>query len=131
MADQEMKQSLVYLCNPKLRVLLKDNLKKPDFTSTENIKVNVDFSSNNLKCNFIPTVSHKRKTPGSEKTANELDEEKEIRMERQNIIDAVIVRIMKVDFFINSLGEEARNSQWVNAECDETSHHLHASTKYD
>jgi hypothetical protein len=41
----------------------------------------------------VPTQSHKKKT--TEKTEAEKMDDKEIRIERQNIIDAVIVRIMK------------------------------------
>ncbi len=98
--EQELNQSLVFLCNPKMRVLLKENLKKPQFEENENVKINIDFSNNNLKCQFIPTQSHKKKVVGGPKTTAEIDDEKEIKLERQNIIDAVIVRIMKVTLII-------------------------------
>jgi cullin 3 len=43
--------------------------------------------------NFVPAVTHKKKT--TDKTEAEKVDDKEIRIERQNIIDAVIVRVMK------------------------------------
>jgi len=46
-----------------------------------------------MKVNFIPTQTHKKKT--TEKNEKEKTDDNEIRIERQNIIDAVIVRIMK------------------------------------
>lgn len=41
----------------------------------------------------MPVQTHKKKT--TEKTETEKVDDKEIRQERQNIIDAVIVRVMK------------------------------------
>jgi hypothetical protein len=68
-------------------------MKKPQFTDAEKLVVTGNFSNPNLKVNFIPISSHKKKT--AEKSDIEKNNDKEIRIERQNIIDAVIVRIMK------------------------------------
>ena len=107
--EAELNNSLVYLCNPKQKILDKENMKKPQFVSTEKVSVNEGFSNNNLRVNFVPTQTHKKKT--TEKTETEKVDDKEIRIERQNIIDAVIVRIMKVIIlflFINFLYRQER-----------------------
>lgn len=57
------------------------------------MSVTANFANPNLKVNFIPSVSHKNPTPNQTDPNDQGD--KEIRLERQNIIDAVIVRIMK------------------------------------
>lgn len=77
---EELKLALLYLCNPKQKLLKKENEKKPTFTSNEKITVNIDFSNNNMRVNFIPTQSYKIKT--TEKTEEEKQNEKEIRQER-------------------------------------------------
>ena len=46
-----------------------------------------------MRINFIPSQTHQKKE--TKKTEKEEKEEKDIRLERQNIIDAVIVRVMK------------------------------------
>jgi hypothetical protein len=45
----------------------------------------------------VPPVTHKKKegADGAGKSEKDAADDKEIRMERQNIVDAVIVRIMK------------------------------------
>lgn len=68
-------------------------MKTPQFSDSEKISVNNNFSNPNVKVVFIPAQTHKKKT--AEKTETEKMDDKEIRLERQNIIDAVIVRIMK------------------------------------
>jgi peroxiredoxin family protein len=47
-----------------------------------------------LKCSFIPERSAVRRGTAEEEKKDTKDDN-EIKMERQNIIDAVIVRIMK------------------------------------
>jgi hypothetical protein len=90
-------QQMMFLFNPKLRLLAKENTKVPKCTPTEKIEVNAAFANPNLKCSFIPQQNHKKTKVSSEdqKQAREADD-KEIKLERQNIIDAVVVRIMKV-----------------------------------
>jgi len=68
-------------------------MKKPQFLPTEKASVNQGFTNANIRVNFIPAQTHKKKT--TEKTETEKMDDREIRIERQNIIDAVIVRIMK------------------------------------
>lgn len=75
-------------------------MKKPQFAPTEKVTVNQGFSNNNLRVNFVPTQTHKKKT--AEKNDAEKVDDKEIKTERQNIIDAVIVRIMKVNLFVTN-----------------------------
>lgn len=81
------------MCNPKLKLLDKENSKKPQFQPNEKIKVNLDFSNSSNRVSFVPTQTHKKKTADA-KDDKQVDD-KEIRIERQNIIDAVVVRIMK------------------------------------
>lgn len=84
---------MMFLCNPKMKILNKENMKKPVFAPTEKLSVFTTFSNNNLKCSFVPTQTHKKVS--ADKSEGEKGDEKEIRLERQNIIDAVVVRIMK------------------------------------
>lgn len=46
----------MYLCNPKFKILVKENMKTPKFADNEKIKLNFDFSSNNMRINLIPLV---------------------------------------------------------------------------
>lgn len=90
---EELHNQLMYLFNPKQKILLKENQKVPQCQPSEKIRVNLDFQHANVKVSFVPTVKHTK--PNLEKTDREKGDEKEIKQERQNIIDAVIVRIMK------------------------------------
>ncbi len=94
-----MNEALRFLCNPKMKILAKENMKTPQFQPGEKATVNLDFTNANQRCNFIPIVTNKRKTVG--KTEEEVVDDKEIKVERQNIIDATIVRIMKVSPVVN------------------------------
>ena len=60
----------------------------------EQIKLNVKFSSNNIRVNLVPTSSQKRKDP-NEKTKEEKEAEKSVQVERQVIIQATSVKVMK------------------------------------
>jgi hypothetical protein len=44
---------------------------------------------------YVPTQTHKKKAGDTKEDDKIKNDDKEIRQERQNIIDAVIVRIMK------------------------------------
>ena len=55
-------------------------MKKPSFAPTEKISVNEKFSNANIRVNFVPTQTHKKKT--TEKTEMEKTDDKEIKMER-------------------------------------------------
>ena len=65
--DSELNNALLYLCNPKMKILDKENMKKPTFAPTEKVSVNSKFSNPNIKVNFVPTSTHKKKT--TEKSA--------------------------------------------------------------
>lgn len=82
--DKDLSSALMYLCNPRQKILDKENMKKPEFAPTEKLKPTASFSNPNIKVNFIPPqrveVEKKVDKPDSE---------------RKNIIDAVVVRIMK------------------------------------
>jgi hypothetical protein len=75
-----LNNALVFLCNPKQRLLNKENMKKPQFVPTEKISVNLEFSNNNIRVTFVPTQTHKKPVGGA--TEKEKGDDKEIRMER-------------------------------------------------
>ena len=59
--DDFLKPALIHLCNPKLRVLDKQ-IKKPTLDDpNEKIKINLKFTSNNIRVNLIPTQTAKKK----------------------------------------------------------------------
>ncbi len=82
--DKDLSSSLMYLCNPRQKILDKDNFKKPEFTPTEKMRPTATFSNPNIKVSFIPPQRVE-----IEKKVDKPDSE------RKNIIDAVVVRIMK------------------------------------
>ena len=91
--DEFLKPALIQLCNPKVRVLDKA-VKKPTFDDpNEQIKLNMKFSSNNIRVNLIPTQSNKKKNPGADE--KEAGQAKEVQTERQVIIQATSVKILK------------------------------------
>lgn len=94
LTKKEIDIQLKYLCNPKQRVLNKQDLKKPVFKESEEIKVNMAFKNPALRVNLVPKKTHKKKT-ATEKGEVQLQVEQETKMERQHVLDAIIVRIMK------------------------------------
>jgi cullin 3 len=52
--DTELNQGMSSLCNPKIKVLLKANMKSPKFEPTEKAKINLAFANQNVKVNMIP-----------------------------------------------------------------------------
>ena len=93
-SESDLKEALKYMCNPKMRIVEKGNAKVPDFTPQEICKIFTAFKNPNVRVNFIPAPVEKvdlTKTGpgGTGAAANPLTEE------RKNIMDAVIVRIMK------------------------------------
>lgn len=88
--------ALLKLCSPNSKVLLKDNEKKPQFEPTENIRVNEKFQSNHMRVNLVPQVSMNKIQQGGGKAAGIDDLDKEVAKDRQHVIDAVTVRIMKM-----------------------------------
>lgn len=92
--EAELTKQLKQLCNPKMRIINKEALKSPKFTPDEKLEVNKDFKASLIKLNFIPKPVLKRKDP-NEKSEVQNQVEEEIKMERQLVLDAMIVRIMK------------------------------------
>ena len=91
-----MMDALLKLCSPNSKVLLKDNQKKPQFEPSENIQVNDKFQSNSIRVNLVPQISMNKIQQGGGKAAGIDDLDKEVAKERQHVIDAVTVRIMKM-----------------------------------
>lgn len=89
--EAELNPALIYLCNPKQKILDKENKKEPKFQPNEKVSVFLNFQNPNLKVNFIPAITHKKKEAVDQKPNVDPD----IEIERRNIIDAVVVRIMK------------------------------------
>jgi len=75
-------------------VLKKDNAKTPKITPEENVKLNEDFKNPSLKINFVPKKSPNKENP-NDKSEIGASIEDEIKMERQYVLEAMIVRIMK------------------------------------
>ena len=75
-------------CDPKIKILLKE-VKKPVFGEDEIIKVNLKFASNTIQSNLIPMRIYKT---NEEKRAAVT---KQIERERQFVVQAHIVKIMK------------------------------------
>jgi len=91
--DEFLKPALIHLCNPKVRVLDKQ-IKKPTLDNPdEKIKINMKFASNNIRLNVIPSVTAKKKTGEVDK--NEQGLSAEVKTERQVIIQATAVKILK------------------------------------
>ena len=91
--EAELNNCFRQLCNPKQKILSKEISKNPKFQPDEKVKVNTTFSNNNFKINFIPNQTYQKME--DKKTKKEEQEEKIIRYERLNIIDSVIIRVMK------------------------------------
>lgn len=91
-SESELNPALIFMCNPKIKLLLKGNMKQPKFDPKETIKLNLAFANPNVRVNLIPVPSKKQTVEKAEDSKND---DKEIKMERQNITDATIVRIMK------------------------------------
>jgi len=57
LSDKDIKDSLLKLCNPRTRVLQKENAKKSTFEPNEQIRVNLKFENNNIRLNLVPVQS--------------------------------------------------------------------------
>lgn len=96
LGDQDLKEGLLKLCNPKAKMLLKEDQKKPAFRADEKIVVNEKFESNNIRVNMVPMPSTaKMATEGAGGAMKVQDVDAEVIKERGMIIDATCVRIMK------------------------------------
>jgi hypothetical protein len=92
--EQELTRQLKQLCNPKMRLIAKEKPKVPKFTPDEKLEVNKAFKHSIVRVNFIPKATHKKKDL-SKKTDFDKGVEEEIKAERDMVLDAMIVRIMK------------------------------------
>ena len=91
--DEFLKPALIHLCNPKVRVLDKQ-IKKPTLDDpNEKIRINLKFTNNNIRVNLIPTTSQKKKAAEPSQGDNQLTNE--VKTERQVIIQATSVKILK------------------------------------
>lgn len=55
-----LKKQLLNITNPKMgKLLIKANLKTPNFTPEETVQINKAFASTSLRVNMVPTVSKK------------------------------------------------------------------------
>ena len=70
MPKENFNAGMMQLCNPKIKVLMKQ-FPKPDFSKDEEqIKANPKFAQNNIRINLIPQRVYKKKT--TEKTEEEV-----------------------------------------------------------
>jgi hypothetical protein len=79
--DGELNPALIFLCNPKNRVIEKENMKKPEFSLEEKMKIAAAFQHPNVKVVFTPPTTHKKKE-APEPGKGDGGDDKEIRMER-------------------------------------------------
>jgi hypothetical protein len=81
--ESELNPALLYLCNPKTRVIEKENMKKPEFAPDEKMKIATTFQHPNVKVVFTPPTTHKkREGPEAGKTEKDAADDKEIKTER-------------------------------------------------
>ena len=83
------------LCNPKTKLLLKQNPKPVFSNPEEQFRCNMKFENNNIRFNLVPVPSSQKMAEGSGGIKSTSDLDAELMKERSMIIDAVIVRIMK------------------------------------
>jgi hypothetical protein len=77
------------MCNPKTKIIDKENAKTPDFKLDEKCKLTEGYNNPNIKVSYVPAMAEKV----TQQTAAGADPKPDA--ERMNILDAVIVRIMK------------------------------------
>ena len=81
------------LCHPKVHVLDKA-VKKPTFDDpNEQIKLNMKFTSNNIRVNLIPVASMKKKAAAPDE--KDQRQAKEVQTERKVTIVDTVWKIMK------------------------------------
>ena len=95
---------MLSLCNPKYKVLNKE-VKKPTLGEQEKISLNLAFKNANIRVNVLPTTIEKK--PSGDMSASKADQElmDGIKRERNQKIDAHIVKQMKTNktMMINDL----------------------------
>lgn len=90
--EDQLKPALLYLCNPKVKLLNKEK-NKAEFEKDEKISVNLKFTNAQLRLQLLPQLNQKKKT--NEPTEEDKENEKGIKQERQAVCDAYIVKVMK------------------------------------
>ena len=55
MTDENMKESMMKLCNPKTGIITKENSKKPVFGTNEKLWLLPNYKSPSIRFNFIPS----------------------------------------------------------------------------
>lgn len=95
LSSEDLKSSLLKLCNPKSQVLTKE-ISKPNFDNpNEKILLNEKFENSNIRLQLVPSPNAKMMAQGAGGTKTQDDIENDVQKERGMIIDAVIVRTMK------------------------------------
>jgi cullin 1 len=92
--QKDLNEALVKLCNPKVKLLMKE-VNKPVFAPGEKIKINEKFESNNVRVNLVPQPSTAKMATEGTGGVKVTDVDAEVIKERGMIIDATCVRIMK------------------------------------
>ena len=92
MQEENFKSAMMKFCDPKMK-LLKKQVNKPVFGNDEKITVNAAFTQNNIRINLMPVRTHKKKTTAA--TPEEIAQQKQINTERQFVIQAHCVKVMK------------------------------------
>ena len=93
--EQDFKDAMMKFCHPKYRVLLKENMKKPEFKDDEKIKVNADFKNDIIKIKLVPQIKADKLMEGAGGNRGVAEVEAQVVQQRCQIIDATCVRIMK------------------------------------
>ena len=92
--DEYLKPALIYLCNPKIKVLLKE-IKKPTLDNpAEKISINLKYASSNIKTSVMPAQAVKKK---EDTDKQDQDTANEVKIERQVICQANTVKLMKAN----------------------------------
>ena len=107
---------MMRFCDPKIKVLIKE-IKKPVFGPDEKISANDGFASNAIRVNLIPQKVVKKKT--TEATEEENAQQKQVAKERQFVVQAHIVKVMKAQKqykFQNLVADVMRNISMFKAD---------------
>lgn len=91
---EDLKASLMGLCNPKKRLLIYNN-KKPEFKPDEEIEINMAFNHNNKRIPYAPTQTPQQIASQGIDGKSLQDIEEDVIKQQQFVIEATIVRVMK------------------------------------
>lgn len=95
MPSENFKASMMKLCNPQVKVL-KKQINKPSFDNPqEKITLNLEYKAPNIRNNLIPAKTLKKKDPAL--NAEEIKMQKQVAKERQFVIQAHAVKVMKAN----------------------------------